>query len=179
MGLALRGELLPLVGILAGAILGGAAYGVSRALLPGQLAMGATLVGLAAGLGARIVGAIGSPPQLRVLVFASLFALLIGEYAAYALVATEPAFQGFAVHLLNDGVWLVFTILFLVGGIFLGVRLLVGGDPLAQVVEHAGDALSAGASGTQCPRCDSLQTVRDARSHELECAQCGHVFRVG
>jgi len=173
----LKDEIRPLLGILAGAILGGAAYGVSRALLPGQLAMGAALVGVAAGLGARLAGAIGSPPQLRVLVFASLFALLIGEYAAYAAEAVSPAFEGFAVHLLSDGVWLLFTILFLVSGIFLGVRLLVGGDPMAQLAEH-GDALTAGASGTQCPRCDSLQTIRDKRSHELECASCGHHFRV-
>lgn len=170
-------ELRAMVGILGGAILGGAAYGASRALLPGQLALGAALVGLGAGLGARLVGAIGSPRQLRVVVFGSLFALMIGEYAVFALDAASPTYTAFMVHLLSDLFWLVFTVAFLVGGIFIGVYLLVGGDPLEQVVTHAGGALTTGASGTQCPRCDSLQTVRDPHSHALECAQCGHTFR--
>ncbi len=170
-------EFRAFVGIVGGAILGGSVYGVSRALLPDQLAMGAAAVGLGAGLGARLVGAIGSPAQLRIFVFASLFALIIGEYAAFAAEVVSPTFQSFAVHLLSDIVWLVFTILFLVGGIFLGVWLLIGGDPMQQVVAHVGGVLTTGASGTQCPCCESIQTVRDEHSHELECAQCGHTFR--
>ncbi len=168
----------PLLGILVGAVLGGAAYGISRALLPGQLAMGAALVGVSAGLGARLARAIGTPAQLRVMVFASLFVLVFSEYAVYSFDALGADLDGFVVHLFADGVWLLFTILFLVGGIFLGVRLLVGGDPLAQIAAHAGGALPLGASGTQCPRCDSHQTLRDLRSHELDCAQCGHRFRI-
>ena len=64
----------------------------------------------------------------------------------------------------------------LVAGIFLGVRVLVGGDPLADVLEHGGDVLTHGAAGTRCPRCESLQTAPDA-SHTLECTACGHRWR--
>ncbi len=173
------GGLRPLLGILLGAIVGAGVYGVSRGLLPGRMALGAALVGVLTGVGARVAGAIGSPAQLRVMVFSSLFAVLIGEYAAYGMEAHFPDLDGFAAHLLDDGVWLGFTILFMVGGIFLGVRLLVGGDPLAQVVEHAGDAIPPGATGTPCPRCDSVQTLRDPKTHELHCGQCGHDFRAG
>ncbi len=167
----------PLVGIIGGALVGGVIYGLSRSLLPGQLAAGAAIVGLFSGLGARLGGAIGSPAQLRVVVFASLFSMLIGEYFAFAETEVAPDFDGFAIHLLSDGFWLIFAVMFLVSGIFLGVRLLVGGDPLGDILEHAGEVTPPGARGTTCPRCESVQTRRESTG-ELHCTQCEHRWRV-
>lgn len=168
-------RLRPLAGILGGAILGGTAYAFARGLLPAQFAFGSAMVGAASGVGARLVGAIGSPAQLRVLVFGSLFATVAGEYFAFSggIGAATPHF---AAHLLHDPVWLIFTVLFLVAGIFLGVRVLVGGDPLADVLEHGGEVLTQGAAGTQCPRCESRQTAPD-QTRMLECSACGHRWR--
>lgn len=167
-------RLRPLAGIVGGAILGGTAYAFARGLLPAQFAFGSAMVGALSGIGARLVGAIGSPAQLRVLVFGSLFATVAGEYFAFSEgIGNSPHF---AAHLLRDPLWLVFTVVFLVAGIFLGVRVLVGGDPIADVLEHGGDVLTQGAAGTQCPRCESLQTAPD-ETHTLECSACGHRWR--
>ena len=170
----------PLAGILAGAILGGTIYAFARGLLPAHLGFGAAVVGALSGVGARIVGAIGSPAQLRVLIFGSLFSMVAGEYFAYAqgvgTTAMGPA-PNFPAHLLVDPIWLGFTVLFFVAGVFFGVRVLVGGDALSDVLEHGNEVLTMGAAGTQCPRCDSLQTAPD-RSKKLTCGACGHEWRV-
>lgn len=168
-------RLRPLAGILAGAILGGTIYAFARGLLPAHLGFGAAVVGTLAGVGARVAGAIGSPAQLRVLIFGSLFSMVAGEYFAYAQGIGAPT-PNFPAHLLADPIWLGFTVLFLVAGIFFGVRVLVGGDALSDVLEHGGDVLTKGAAGTPCPRCDSLQTAPD-RSKRLECGACGHAWR--
>ncbi|MEZ4468515.1 MAG: hypothetical protein R3F60_33240 [bacterium] len=171
----LDARLRPLAGILGGAILGGTLYAFARGLLPGQFAFAAAAVGALAGLGARLVGAIGSPAQLRVLVFGSLFATVIGEYAIYAQQTPEVTF---AAHLLANPGWLVFTILFLVAGIFLGVRLLVGIDPLSDVLTHGGAAVPPGAAGTECPRCGSLQTAPAEEAGAMVCMACDHGWRL-
>lgn len=170
-------RLRPLAGILGGAILGGTIYAFARGLLPAHLGFGAAVVGALSGVGARMVGAIGSPAQLRVLIFGSLFSLFAGEYFAYEQgVSAQPA-PNFPAHLLADPIWLGFTVLFLVAGIFFGVRILVGGDALSDVLEHGNEVLTMGAAGTQCPRCESLQTAPD-RSKKLTCSACGHEWRV-
>ena len=166
----------PLAGILGGAILGGTLYAFARGLLPAHLGFGAAVVGALSGVGARVVGAIGSPAQLRVLIFGSLFSMFAGEYFAYAQGVGVPT-PNFPAHLLADPIWLGFTVLFLVAGIVFGVRILVGGDALSDVLQHGNEVLTMGAAGTQCPRCDSLQTALD-RSKTLTCAACGHAWRV-
>lgn len=162
---------------LVGAILGGVVYAVGRAMLPGRLAVGAALVGVTAGLAAKLGGSIGGPAQLRIIVFGSLFATVIGEYVYFGQVTPVPTVALFVEHLLRDPVWLLFVILFLVGGIFFGVRLLVGGDPLGDVLRHGAGAVPPGAHGTPCPRCGSVQTAVADQSLELECNACGHRFR--
>lgn len=169
----------PLVGIAAGAIIGGAIYGVSRSWLPGGFAVGAVIPGTLAGLGARIFGAIGTRAQLRVLVFGALFATLIGEYAALAARYDGFTPDQFAPALLSEPIWLMFVLLFLVVGIFFGVRLLVGTDALADVIEHAGDALPFGSAGMPCPACEARRTVLDQRSLIMTCEACGHTWRRG
>jgi hypothetical protein len=166
----------PLAGILGGAILGGTIYAFARGLLPAQFAFGSAVVGAFSGIGARAVGAIGSPAQLRVLIFGSLFATVVGEYFAFSEGIGVPS-ANFPAHLLQDPAWLAFTVVFLVAGIFLGVRVLVGGDPLSDVLEHGGDVLTMGAAGTPCPRCESLQTQPD-QSKTMTCTACGHRWRV-
>lgn len=166
----------PLVGILAGAILGGAVYAVSRGLLPDRLAFGAAVVGVLAGLGARLGGAIGSPAQLRVLIFSVLLAALLGEFVIYRGGDEDLPF---ARYLVERPAWLVFTVFFITGGIFFGVRLLVGGNPLDDVLTHGASAIPPGATGTPCPRCESVQTRLDPTTLDLCCNQCGHVWRPG
>lgn len=165
----------PLAGILGGAILGGTLYAVARGLLPAQFAFGSAVVGAFSGIGARLAGAIGSPAQLRVLVFGSLFATVVGEYFAFS--EGGGTLRGFPAYLFSDPIWLAFTVVFLIAGIFLGVRVLVGGDPLSDVLEHGGEVLTMGAAGTPCPRCGSLQTRPD-RAKKLTCTACGHEWRV-
>ena len=171
----IEARLRPLVGILGGAILGGTLYAFGRGLLPGEFAFGSAVVGALAGLGARAVGAIGSPAQLRVLVFGSLFATVIGEYTIY--LQADPA-TTFAAWLLASPRWLIFTVLFLVAGIFFGVRLLVGIDPLSDVLTHGGAAVPPGAAGTECPRCGALQTAPAEEAGAMVCHACDHTWQL-
>lgn len=174
----MTGRLSALIGIGLGLVLGCTVYGVLRALLPGDFAVAAIAPGLLAGIGARLGRAFGTPAQLRIIVFGSLFAVLAGEYFVWdALRASGLAVDAFVPHLLRSAQWLVFTIGFLVFGIFAGVRLLVGNDPLGDILAHGSDAVPPGAHGTPCPRCGSVQTVLDRRSLELECNACGHRWR--
>lgn len=174
----MTGRLGALLGIGIGLVLGCTAYGVLRAVLPGEFAIAALAPGLLAGIGARVGRAFGTPGQLRIIVFGSLFAVLAGEYFVWdELRASGLAVEDFVPHLLRSAQWLIFTIGFLVFGIFLGVRLLVGNDPLGDILEHGSDAVPPGAHGTPCARCGSLQTVLDPRSLELECNACDHRWR--
>lgn len=174
----MTGRIGALTGLGVGLVLGCTAYGLLRIMLPGDLAIAAAAPGLLAGIGARLGRAFGTPAQLRVIVFGSLFAALAGEYAVWLELAEAGyAADAFAAHLVRSATWLVFTIAFLVFGIFLGVRLLVGNDPLGDILEHGADAVPPGAHGTPCPRCGSLQTALDGRTLELECHQCGNRWR--
>lgn len=173
----MSGRLGALIGIGLGLVFGCTAYGLIRVMMPGDFAIAAAAPGLFTGLGARLGRAFGTPAQLRIIVFGSLFAALAGEYAVWLELADAGYALAFVPHLLRSTVWLVFTIAFLVFGIFLGVRLLVGNDPLGDILEHGSDAVPPGAHGTPCPRCGSLQTALDDRSLELECHQCGNRWR--
>ena len=174
----MSGRLGALAGIGFGLVLGCTAYGLLRVVMPGDFAIAAVAPGLLAGIGARIGRAFGTPGQLRIIVFGSLFAVLGGEYFVWdALRTSGLAVEAFVPHLLRSGQWLGFTIGFLVFGIFAGVRLLVGNDPLGDILEHGGDAVPPGAHGTPCARCGSVQTALDEKTLELECAACGHRWR--
>lgn len=172
----LTDRIRPLVGILGGLLVGGTLYAFARGALPGQLAFASAVVGVMAGLGARLMGAIGSPKELRLMVFGTLFATVSGEWFIYE--GLRPR-HSFAAHLVADPVWLVMTVLFLVAGIFFGVRLLVGTDPWADILVHGSGAVPPGAAGTECPRCGSLQTVPEAKparraDQALVCQACDH-----
>ncbi len=169
----------PLVGILGGVLVGGTLYAFARGALPGQLAFASAVVGVMAGLGARLMGAIGSPHELRLLIFGTLFATVSGEWFIYRGLGQSHTFPE---HLLADPVWLLLTVLFLVAGIFFGVRLLVGTDPWTDVLVHGLGAVPPGAAGTECPRCGSLQTTPDRAGrrvgHALVCQACDHRWQV-
>lgn len=174
----MTGRIIALTGIGVGLVAGCTAYGLLRVVMPGDFAVAAIAPGLLAGIGARIGRAFGTPSQLRIIVFGSLFAVLGGEYYVWeAFSEAGLAVDAFVPHLLRSAQWLIFTIGFLVFGIFAGVRLLVGNDPLGDILEHGADAVPPGAHGTPCARCGSVQTALDARSLELECAACGHRWR--
>lgn len=174
----MSGRIGALLGIGAGLVLGCTAYGLLRVLMPGDLAVAAIAPGLLAGIGARLGRAFGTPGQLRIIVFGALFAVIGGEYFVWDALRTSGLTEAaFVPHLLRSWQWLIFSIGFLVFGIFLGVRLLVGNDPLGDILEHGGDAVPPGATGTPCARCGSLQTALDDRTLELECHQCGHRWR--
>lgn len=167
-----------LLGTLTGLLVGGVLYGLVRSLLPAGTAVAAAVVGVFGGLGAKAGRAIGSHAQLRVIIFGTLLATTIGEYAVFAETTPAPNVDLFVEHLLADGWWLAQTIFFLVAGIFFGVRLLVGTDPLGDVLEHAAGAVPPGAHGTPCPRCGSVQTAPTKAPQELECVACAHVWTV-
>lgn len=169
----LADRIRPLAGIVGGALIGGTLYAFARGALPGQLAFASAVVGVMAGLGARLMGAIGTPAQLRVLIFSSLFANVIGEWFVHRDLSSRLTF---AQHLLADPFWLVLTVLFLVAGIFFGVRLLVGTDPWADILAHGWGAVPPGAAGTECPRCGSLQTLPARQG--LVCQACDHRWRL-
>ena len=122
-------ELRPIAGIALGLTLGCGLYGLFRSTAPDQLAFGTAMVGVAAGAGARLVGALGTPLQLRLIIFGTLFSTLLTEYAVFSSQAeAEPGSDAFLLHLSQDPILLVFNILFLASGVFLGVRWLVGGS---------------------------------------------------
>lgn len=168
-----------LLGTLVGVIVGGVLYGLARAILPENLAAGAALVGIMAGLGAKAGRAIGSHGQLRVIIFGSLVVTVVAEYMVFAQQAALAGADTFVGHLLAEPWWLVQTVLFLVFGIFMGVRLLVGVDPIGDVLEHGAGAVPPGAHGTPCPRCGSVQTALDPTSLQLDCNACAHRWRPG
>ncbi len=171
-------RLRPLAGIVGGAILGGSLYAVGRGVLPSELTVIAAVVGLLSGVGARLVRAMGTPAQLRVLVFSSLIALVIGEFVTFRTVAEGVGIDQFTFYLVAQPFWLGMTILFLVLGIFLGVRILVGNDPLGDVLALGGEVIPGG-RGSACPRCGSRQTRVLAQSLELTCEACDHQWRDG
>ena len=149
------------LGLLSGAIV----YGVFRSIAPAQLGFATAAIGIATGLGARLGRSFGTPSQLRVIVFGCLLAFVGVETLVYA--QSTAGMESFALYLLSDPTWLVFSLIFLVCGIVLGVRLLVGNDPLSDVLLHGTQSTSG--SGTPCPACDSQRTEYDAHSDGLTC----------
>ena len=130
-------ELRPIAGICLGLTLGCGLYALFRSTTPDQLAFGTAMVGVAAGAGARLLGALGTPLQLRLIIFGTLFATLLTEYAVFT--SRDQALGGgdaFVAHLSSDPVLLIFNILFLASGIFLGVRWLVSGTLLYDRTEQ-------------------------------------------
>lgn len=169
----------PFIGTLAGCLVGGSLYAVSRLVLPAGLTVGAVLVGLLAGVGARLGRSIGTRLQLRVLIFGSVFITVASEYAVYAVARPDADLEAFYAWMASDIVRLVSMVFFLFAGIFFGVRVLMGGDPLKDVLAYGSATVPPGAAGTPCPRCDSLQTAPDKKTKVMECANCGHHWRPG
>lgn len=120
------------LGILGGAVLGGLLYAGARVLMPPQVSVAAVLVGLLAGMAARLVRALGTPAELRILIFGTLFAALGGEYIHFSALGGR-GIDAFTHHLTAEPEWLVLTVFFVTAGIFLGVRVLVGNDPLGDL----------------------------------------------
>jgi hypothetical protein len=109
---------------------------------------------------------------MRAIIFGAMLVVLATEYAIYERGIVDHDAVNFAAFLLADPAWAVHTTVFLVGGIFLGIRILVGSDVLSDVLTHGDAAMPTGASGTPCPRCDSARTRLDAHSLQLICADC-------
>ena len=123
-------ELRPIAGIILGLALGCGLYGLFRFTAPDQLAFGTAMVGVAAGAGARLVGALGTPLQLRLIIFGTLFSTLVTEYLVFSSGQDGVGGDAFVAHLSQDPLLLIFNILFLASGVFLGVRWLLGGSLL-------------------------------------------------
>ena len=117
-------ELRSYLGILLGLVCGAYLYAFFRSVAPQGLAFGVALIGVSAGIGARLCRALGTPTQLRILIFGALFTALLTEYFVSQSLALEGSYPSFARHLLRDPLRLFFDIGFLVGGIFLGVRII-------------------------------------------------------
>ena len=157
-------------------------YACIRVIAPPTFAMASAVIGLSAGIGARLFRAFGTPNQMRLMIFGALFGLVFVEhwlirFTDFVSVTTSHSDITLMAHLLSSPIWLAFTIVFLVGGIVLGIRLVVGNDPMGDVLTHG--AAMTKASGTQCPNCGSRETVFDAASLYLDCTQCEHRWREG
>ena len=170
----MRGKHRARLGIGVGLFIGGLLYAISRLLVPDSLAVGSALVGVCAGLGARAGRAFGSQLQLRLMIFGSMFVVLGTEYTIYYRGLVEHQAVDFTAFLLRDWAWAIHTVVFLVGGIFLGVRLLVGSDVISDVLAHGDGAIRTGGTGTPCPRCESVRTQLDSHSLGLVCTDCDH-----
>jgi hypothetical protein len=120
------------VGILVGALLGGLIYAGARALMPPQVSVAAVLVGVVSGMSARLARALGTPAELRILIFGTLFSAVGGEYIHYTIEGGE-GIDPFTRNLIADPEWLLLTVFFVTAGIFVGVRILVGNDPLGDL----------------------------------------------
>ena len=117
-------ELRSYLGILLGLVSGAYLYAFFRSVAPQGLAFGVALIGVSAGFGARLGRTLGTPTQLRILIFGALFTALLTEYFVSQNLALGDSHPSFARHLLRDPLRLLFDIGFLVGGIFLGVRII-------------------------------------------------------
>lgn len=116
----------PLIGIGAGALAGGAAYAATRVFLASMPPVGAILVGLLAGIGARLGHAVSVRTHMQALVYGSLVMTFAGEFAAFAFVNPRETWNDFPSHLIAHPVTMLLMLVFLVTGLFLGVKLLVG-----------------------------------------------------
>ena len=170
----MRGKTRAKLGIVLGLFVGSLLYALTRLVVPDGLAVGSALVGVSAGLGARLGRAFGGQLQLRAIIFGSMVVVMGTEYAIYERGLVDHDATDFTAFLLADPTWAVHTAVFLVGGIFLGVRILVGTDVLSDVLAHGDAAMPAGSPGTPCPRCDSSCTQVNSHSLELVCADCDH-----
>ena len=117
-------DLRSYLGIFLGLLSGAYLYAFFRSVAPQGLAFGVAFIGVSAGFGARLCRALGTPTQLRILIFGALFTALFTEYFVSQIIVLDDSRTGFAQHLLRDPLRLLFDIGFLVGGIFLGVRII-------------------------------------------------------
>ncbi len=154
-------------------------YGTFLGFVPSPLAVGPVFIGLLAGVGARFGRAFGTPQQIRIMVIGSLSGFLLCEYNAFLTGVRGHPTGDFASSLLEDPLRLCFSLLFLICGLLGGVRILVGNDPLGDLLKHGHDPISPGRTGQACPRCGALSTRFDQRSFMAHCAGCGFEWRPG
>ncbi len=166
----MRGKYRSTLGISIGLCVGASLYGLFREFAPSQFAFATAVIGTCAGLGARLGSAFGTSGQLRIIIFGSLFSFVGVEYLIFWQQATGQAV--FLAHLLTDITWLGFSVAFLVFGIIFGVRLLVGIDPVSDILIHGSG--SSDASGSECIECGSRKTLLDSHTNQLTCLDCGY-----
>ncbi|MEE2787964.1 MAG: hypothetical protein VX589_11545 [Myxococcota bacterium] len=169
----MRAKHVSLLGIAIGLSIGWGLYAAMRVMAPPALGFGSVLIGLSAGIGARLGRAFGTPHQLRIIIFGALVGLVLVESFLYhRLDGIQPS-SSFVGYLIADPIWLGMTIIFLVVGLVFGIRLLVGVDPLNDVMRHGG-AMSKVAFPS-CTACGSNDVVRlEARLYR--CRQCDQTF---
>ena len=173
----MRAKNRSLLGILLGLVVGCALYSGFRALVPSVIAVGPAVIGFMAGVGARMGRAFGTPKQMRIIIFGGLAGFFATEYGLYHKLASVSPAGDFVSYILKDPTWLAFSLVFLVCGMLFGIRIIVGHDALADLMTHGNNPIDSGGTGTECPRCNSLQTVLDRHSLQLDCQSCGHRWR--
>lgn len=117
---------LPLLAIIVGALAGGATYALSRIWLWGAPPVGAVAVGLFAGVGARLGRAVSVRSHVRWLVYGSMVMTFVGEFVAFAHLHPEAGVNDFPMQVASHPITLLLMMVFLVAGLFLGVKVLVG-----------------------------------------------------
>ena len=168
----MRGKYRSVLGIILGLLVGGILYTALRNILPGALAVGTTVIGLSAGVGSRIGQAFGTPPQLRLIVFGSMAVFVACEYLMYIQNRADLVMANFSRYLVNDPSWLAFSLVFLVTGMVVGIKILVGNDPLADVETYGSRVLDFDGQpqrGTDCEKPvsqDGGRTGKSGRSSE-------------
>lgn len=171
----MRGKNRSLLGILLGLVIGCALYSAFRSLVHTVIAVGPTLIGFSAGVGARLGRAFGTPKQLRIIIFGGLAGFFATEYGVYmggSMPHPQPTYVG---YLFEDPTWFAFSLVFLVCGMLFGIRILVGHDAVGDLIAHGKNPIGTVAgTGSTCPRCDGLQTVLDGHSLVVQCQGCGH-----
>jgi len=173
----MRAKNLSLLSIFCGLVVGCGAYSLFRTWVPSVIAVGPCVIGVCTGVGARLGRAFGTPKQLRIIIFGGLTVFFAAEYGVYmgALVPTSTA--TYVDYLFQDPSWLAFSLVFLVCGMLFGIRILVGNDALGDLIAHGNNPIGPGGTGSECPRCDGLQTILDNHSLTLQCHGCGHTWR--
>ena len=153
--------------------MGASVYAAFRTFAPVQLAFATSLIGASVGLGARLGRSFGTPNQLRVIIFGSLFTFVSVEALVFS--KRQATNETFIRSLIDDPTWLGFSLIFLICGIIFGIRILVGNDPVGDVLEHGVE--SASGTGTRCPKCGSHQTIFDEHSKLMRCETCEFEWR--
>ena len=167
------------LGIFFGLLFGTLAYGLFLGFVSSQLAVGPVFIGLLAGLGARFGRAFGTPHQIRIMVIGSLTGFFLCEYSAFLSGIHGVSADDFVMSLLRDPLRVFFSMLFLVCGLLGGVRILVGNDPLGDILEHGHDPISPGRDGRVCPRCGDRRIRVNGQTLMALCQGCGFQWRPG